>query len=98
MPPQSLANFEIQKYCQKEPRFNYIYSRNNLSKIKDGAYVINLDEYKSTGTHWITQYVNGDHVIYFDSFAVEYIPKETRKIIGKKNITANVQEYKHMIH
>ena len=34
-----------------KPKFNGVYSRNNLPKIKDGAYVINLDEYKSIGTH-----------------------------------------------
>ena len=36
MPPHSLTNFEIQKYYQNEPKFNGVYSRNNLSKIKDG--------------------------------------------------------------
>ena len=50
MPPHLLTIFEIQKY-QNEPKFNNVYSRNNLSKVKDGAYVINLDEYKSIGTH-----------------------------------------------
>ena len=36
MPPHSLTNFEIQKYYQNEPKFNDIYSRNNLPRIKDG--------------------------------------------------------------
>ena len=44
MPSHPLTNFEIQKYYQNEPRFNGVFSRNNLpKKIKDGAYVINLD-------------------------------------------------------
>ena len=52
MLPHSLANFEIQKYYQNEPRFNGVYSRKNLpKKIKDEAYVINLDEYADVGTH-----------------------------------------------
>ena len=51
MPLHPLINFEIQKYCQKEPKFNGVYFRNNLPKIKCGAYVINLDKYKSIGTH-----------------------------------------------
>ena len=50
MPPQLLTNFEIQKYCQHKPKFNVAHSRNNLPKIKDGVYVINLDEYESIGT------------------------------------------------
>ena len=47
MPPHPLTNFEIQKYYQNEPKFNGVYSRNNLSKVKDEAYIINLDEYES---------------------------------------------------
>ena len=50
MSPHPLTNFEIQKYYPNEPKFNGVYLRNNLSKIRDGAYVINL-EYKSIGTH-----------------------------------------------
>ena len=52
MLPHSFTNFEIQKYYQNESRFNGIYSRDDLSKIKNGAYVINLDEYSDIGTHW----------------------------------------------
>ena len=76
MPPQSLTNLKIQKYYQKEPKFNGVCSRNNLPQIKDGPYVINLDEFKPLGTHWITLYVNGNNIIYFDSSRVENIPKE----------------------
>ena len=44
MPPHPLTNFETQKYYQNEPRFNGVFSRNNLpQKIKDGTHVINLD-------------------------------------------------------
>ena len=59
MQPHSLTNFEIQKYYKNEPRFNGVFSRNNLpeynsiKKIKDGVYIINLDEYANVGTHWI---------------------------------------------
>ena len=79
-----LTNVEIQKYYQNEHKFNGVYSRNNLLKIKYGVYVINLDEYKSIQTHWIVLYVNDNNVIYFDSFGVEKISKEIKKIIGKK--------------
>ena len=87
MPPCSLTNFVIQKYYHKEPKFNDVYSRNNLLKIKDEAYIINLDEYKSIGTHWIVLYVNDNNVTYCDSFGVKHIPKEIWKFIGNKNIT-----------
>ena len=82
IPPHPLTNFEIQKYYQNEPRFNRVYSRGNLpDKIKDGTYVMNLDEYSDIGTHWIALYVNAETVTYFDSFRVEYIPKEIKKFI-----------------
>ena len=72
----SSFNFEIQKYYKNEPRFNGVYSRDNLPKIKDGAYVINLDEYSDIGTHWVALYVQiNNSVTYFDSFGVEHIPK-----------------------
>ena len=66
-PPHPLTSFEIQKYYKNEPRFNGVFSRNNLPKsnfiecssteynsfkqIKDGAYIINLDGYANVGTH-----------------------------------------------
>ena len=63
MPPHPLTNFEIQKYYQNEHRFNGVYSRDNQPKIKDGAYVINLDEYPDIGTHWVALYVYNDLLI-----------------------------------
>ena len=60
------------------------------SKIKDGAYIINLDEYESIGTHWIALYVNAKNKTYFDSFGVEHIPKVIRKFIGNKNIVTSI--------
>ena len=55
MPPHPLTNFEIQKYYKNQPRFNGVFSRNNLfKKIKNGAYKINFDEYADVGTHWIS--------------------------------------------
>ena len=75
----SLSNFEVQKYYENEHKFNGVYSRNNLSKIKDGGFILNLDEYKSIATHWIALDVNDNNVTYFHSFGVEHIPKEIRK-------------------
>ena len=100
MLPHPLTNFEIQKY-ENEPKFNGVYSRNNLSKIKDGVDIVNLDEYESIGTHWIALYVNNNNVTYFDSFGVEHIPKEIKKFIGNKNIIRNiyrVQAYDSIIY
>ena len=76
MPTHPLTNFELQKYYQNEPKFNGAYSRNNFSKVNDGAYIINLNVYESIGTHCRALYMNAENVTYFDSFAVEHIPKK----------------------
>ena len=84
-PLHPLTNFEIQAYYQNEPRFNGVFSRDNLpNNIKKDAYVINLDEYRDIGTHWVALYVNNKTIIYFDSFGVEHIPKEIMKFIGNE--------------
>ena len=91
MSPHPLTNFEIQAYYQNEPRFIGVYSRDNLpDKIKDGAYVINLDEYSDIGTHWIALYVNNKTVTYFDSFGIAHIPKEIKHFTNNKNVIANI--------
>ena len=91
MPPHPLANFEIQKYYQNEPRFNVLYPRNNLPEnVKDRAHVINLDEYADVGTYWIALFCNRSEIVYFDSFGVEYVPEEIWRIIGTKNIIGNI--------
>ena len=76
MPPQPLINFKIQSYYRNEFKFKVVYSRNKLPKTKDGANVINIDEFKSIETHWIALHVNGDNVAYLDNFGVEYIQKK----------------------
>ena len=86
-----LKNFELEKYYQNEPRFNGVFSRNNLpEKIKDGAFVINLDEYADVGTHWIALFCNKSEIVYFDIFDVESVPEEIKQFIGNKNIKANI--------
>ena len=83
--PHPLKNFEIKRYYQNEPRFNGVFSRNALpEKIKDGAYVINLDEYTDIGAHWIALFCNRIEIVYFDSFGVKYTLKELREFIGIK--------------
>ena len=91
MSPHPLTNFEIQKYYQNEPRFNGVYSRDNLRKIKDRAYVINLDDYSNIGTHWVALYVHNNDATYFDSFGVEHILKEIKTFIDRSlSITTNI--------
>ena len=100
LPPHPLTNFEIQEYYQNEPTFNGVFSRDNLpnnirprglgSAVKNGAYVINLDEYHDIGTHWVALYVNNKIAIYFDSFGVEHMRKEIMKFIARKRIIRNI--------
>ena len=84
-------------YYQHDSRFNGVYSRDNLpNKVKDGAYVINLDEHSNIGAHWVALYVNYKTATYFDSFGIEHIPKEIKNFTNNKNIitiTYRVQNY-----
>ena len=90
IPSHPLTNFEIIEYYENESRFNGVYSRDNLpNKIKDGAYVINLDEYSNIGTHWIALYVKNNNITYFDSLGVEHIPKEIAKFINRPSSSAS---------
>ena len=87
LPFHPLTNIKISECYKNEPRFNGVYSRNNLpNKIKKGAYVINLDEYENTGTHWVSLFVKPKYTVYFDIFGVEHIPKEINKFIRSKEL------------
>ena len=90
-----LTNFEIEKYYEIKIKFNGVCSRNNLSKIKDVAFIINLDEYESIETHWIALYVNDNNVKYFDSSGFRHIQKEIKK--SKIKNWRIFVEYKHMV-
>ena len=107
LPFHPLTNFEISEYYKNDPKFNGVYSRDNLPKtIKKGAYVINLDEYTDISTNWIALFVKPKYTVYFDSFVVEYIPKEIKNFIrskeldhavGNKKLKQIYLGYKHMI-
>ena len=70
MPPHHLTNFEIQKSYKNEPTFNDVFSRENLPKIKDGAYIINLDECSDIGTHWVALYLQNNNMLFISTLLV----------------------------
>ena len=72
-----------------QPRFNGAFSRKNLSRIKDGASVINLDDKNSKRTHWVSILIDRNIAIYFGSFGIEYIPQEVLNKIRNKSTTPN---------
>ena len=91
MPPHPLTNFEIQSCYQNEPRFNGVFSRDNLpKKVKDGAYVINLDKSPNFGTLWIALFYRKSQIVYFYSFGVGHVPEEIKEFIENKNIKADI--------
>ena len=61
-----------------------------FKNIKDGEYVIILDEYADVFAHWIALYNSNIEIIYVDSFGVEHAPKEIEKFIGYKNIKTTI--------
>ena len=85
-----LNNIEITNYFKYELRFNGIFPRYSWLRIKDGAYVINLDDKNSKGKHWVSLFIDKNIVIYFDSFGIEYIPQEVLNKIRDKSVTDNI--------
>ena len=85
MPLHPLTNFEIQKYHQNEPGFNGVFSKNNLpKKIKDGAYVINLDEYADVGTHWIALFCKKMKLFISIVLVLNIFLKKLKNLLGIK--------------
>ena len=97
MPPHPLTYFEIQKYYGNEPKFNGYYSKNNLSKIKDGAHITNLDGYESIGTHWIALYVNDNNVTYINSLELNIFQKILENSSKIKILSQIFIEHKYTI-
>ena len=72
-------------------QFKFVSSRNNLPKnVKDGACVVNLDEYEEVSPCWIAFYVDDDKATYFDSFGVEHAPKKIKQFISSKSINTDI--------
>ena len=57
MLPHPLTYFKMQRTYQNEPKLNGLYSKNSLPKIKDGAYVINLDEIKKKNRNSLDNFI-----------------------------------------
>ena len=89
-----LNNIEITNYFRYEPRFDDVFSRKTLPRIKDGAHVINLDLKNSKGTNWVSLFIDRNTAMYFDSFGIEYIPQKVLHKIRDKSITTIYLENK----
>ena len=57
-----------------------------------GAHVLNLHEYADVDTHWFGLYAESNEVIYFDSFGVEHVPNEIKRLTGHKNTKTNMSK------
>ena len=96
VPLHPLNNIEITNYFNYEPRFNGVFSRKSLPRIKDAAHAINLDDKKSKGTHWVSLYIDRNTAVYFYSFGIEYITLEVLNKFKDKSVTRNILENKMM--
>ena len=85
MPPHPLTIFEIQTCYHNEPKFNRVYWKNNLLKIKDGAYAINLHECKSIGTNWISLYMNTKTATYLIALELNIFQKKFENTLELKH-------------
>ena len=99
MRPYLLTYLKIQRYFQNKPKFKGVYSQKNLpNTVKDRAYIVNLEEYKSLRTHWKALYANGNSVTYFDSFGVKRIPEKIKKFFCSKYIKQIFSEHKRLLY
>ena len=81
----NLSNTEITNYIKYKIRFNCVFLRNIIPRIKDGACVVNLNDKNSKGRQWVSSFIDENTAVYLDSFGIEYIPKDksvTRNIFG----------------
>lgn len=77
------------------PHFRGVYMRDKLplksKPIECG--IVNLDDYKGAGTHWVAYVINNNNCEYFDSYGDLKPPKELVKYFGKRNIYYNYNKY-----
>ena len=91
MPPHLLTNFERQKYYKNEPRFNGVFSRNNLSeKIKDRVFILNLEKYPDVDAHWFASFCKKLKQFVLIVLVKKHIPEEIKELIKNKNIKADI--------
>ena len=90
VPLHLLSITETTNYFNYKPRFHGVFARNNLSRIKDGKYIINTDHNKSKRTHFVSLSIDINTVAYFDSFGIEHILLEVFNKINEKSITHNI--------
>ena len=62
------------------------FSRNNSPRIKDGAYIINLDDENSKGMHWVSLFID------INLFEIEYISQEVLNKVKGKAITQKISK------
>ena len=87
--------FNDTNYFNDEPRFDSVFSRNKLARIKDGAYVINFNDTISKGTLWVWLFIDRNTAVYFHYFGNEYIPQEVLTKVKDKSITHNIFRMQH---
>ena len=66
------------------------YLRNILPRIKDGAYIINLNDKQSKRTHWVPLFIDRSKAVCFDSFGIECILQKVLIKVKDNSITLNI--------
>ena len=87
----------ITKCFNYKPRFNVVFSRYSLPRIKDGMYVINLDDKQSKGTYWVSLFIDRSIAMNFESFGIENIPQDVLSNIKDNSINHSIFDNSLMI-
>lgn len=59
------------------------------------AVIVNLDDIRGPGTHWVAYRKTGGYVVYFDSFGNLKPPKDLVNYLGVDNIKYNYKSYQN---
>lgn len=78
--------------------FRGVFMRNALPVggpwIREAA-IINLDDQRGPGTHWVAYRKNGNNVVYFDSFGNLKPPKDLMNYLKADYVKYNYQQYQN---
>ena len=98
IPPHPSTNFEIQKCFKNEEKFNGVFSRNNLpKKVKNGTYIIDLDEYADVSTYWIALFYKKMKLFISIVLVVNIFLKKLKNLLEIKTQKDIFFEYKKTI-
>lgn len=82
---------DILNYSKDIPYFRGVFMRDEIKgkPLSKECGIINLDDSRNQGTHWVAYVKFNDYIEYFDSYGNLKPPKELIKYLRSKDINYN---------